>query len=120
MKAADRSATDFLRDILEAALKAERFVAGVNFEEFRSNDEKVYAVIRALEVIGEAAKNVPAQMRKQYSAIPWRIVAGMRDKLIHGYFGVDLERVWGTVHDDLPPLVETIRVMLAEEPAQEH
>lgn len=119
MKAADRSATDFLKDILDAALKAERFVSGVSFEEFRCNDEKVYAVIRALEVIGEAAKNVPAQIRKQYAAVPWRIVAGMRDKLIHGYFGVDLERVWGTVHDDLPPLVETILIMLSEEPDQE-
>lgn len=76
----------------------------------------MYAVIRALEVIGEAAKNVPAQLRKRYPSVPWRVVTGMRDKLIHGYFGVDLERVWETVRDDLPPLVETIEMMLAEDP----
>ena len=65
-------------------------------------------------MIGEAAKNVPLQLRKRYSSIPWRVVTGMRDKFIHGYFGVDLERVWETVRNDLPPLVEVIEIMLAE------
>lgn len=115
MKSAERSSAHYLNDMLDAARKAARFVAGLSFEEFRDNDEKVYAVIRALEVIGEAAKNVPLQMRKRNPSIPWRVVAGMRDKLIHGYFGVDLERVWETVRDDLPPLVEAIKAMLAEE-----
>lgn len=95
MKVSERSPADFLADIKDAAQNAVSFVAGVSYEEFRDNTEKVYAVIRALEVIGEAAKNVPVQLRKRYPSIPWRVVTGMRDKLIHGYFGVDLERVMG-------------------------
>ena len=114
MKASERFSVDFLRDIKDAAQHAVRFVAGVSYQDFRDNTEKVYAVIRALEVIGEAAKNVPVQLRKRYPSIPSRVVAGMRDKLIHGYFGVDLERVWETVRDDLPPLVEVIENMLDE------
>ena len=76
MKASERSSADFLRDIKDAAQNAVRFVAGVSYEDFRDNTEKVYAVIRILEVIGEAAKNVPVQLRKRYPSVPWRIVTG--------------------------------------------
>jgi len=118
MKASERSSLDYLNDMLDAAQKAIRFVAGVSYEEFRGNDEKTYAVIRALEILGEAVKNVPAHLRRRHPAVPWRVVAGMRDKLIHGYFGVSLERVWETVRDDLPQLVEMIEDMLVEERAR--
>jgi len=114
MKTHERSIIDYLNDIHDASEKAARFVNGLTFEQFQSNDEKVYAVIRALEVIGEAAKSIPTPMRLRYSDVPWKDIAGMRDKLIHGYFGVNLKRVWGTVMIDLPPLTVVVARMLAE------
>ena len=114
MTESKRVYSDYLNDILDAAQKAERFVSGVTFEEFQLNDEKVYAVIRALEVIGEAAKRIPSSIRQCYSALPWSDIVGMRDKLIHAYFGVDLHRVWGTIKQDLPTLIQTVRRMLED------
>lgn len=114
MNIRERSSIDYLNDIHDACEKAARFVNGLTFEQFRDNDEKVYAVIRALEVAGEATKMIPADMKRRYPGVPWKDIAGMRDKLIHGYFGVNLKRVWDTVMIDLPPLRELVTRMLAE------
>lgn len=109
-----REYVDYLQDILDAARKARRFVEGIDFDTFAANDEKVFAVIRALEIIGEAAKKVPKSVQKRSPEVPWRDVAGMRDKLIHGYFGVNLRRVWETVLGDLPPLQAGVERILAD------
>lgn len=81
----NREYTDYLQDILEAATKARQFVKDVDFEAFRANEEKVFAVIRALEIIGEAAKNIPKSIRGRYTEIPWEDIVGMRNKVIHKF-----------------------------------
>jgi len=106
--------TGYLRDIVEYADKATRFVHGLDFETFRMDEQKTLAVVRALEVIGEAARHIPKTLRDKYPDIPWKRVVGMRDKVIHDYFGVDLEVVWKTLQDDLPPLVGRVKQMLAD------
>lgn len=110
----ERVYVDYLRDMLDAARKARRFVRGTGFEAFAANDEKVFAVILALEIIGEAAKKIPTSVQKRYPEIPWQDVAGMRDKLIHEYFGVNLKRVWETVRADLPTLQAVVKRMLSD------
>lgn len=109
-----RAYADYLRDILEMSAKAQHFVTGVDFATFQANEEKLFAVIRTLEVIGEAVKFIPSSERESYPQIPWQAVAGMRDKLIHGYFVVTARRVWETVQQDLPPLQKAVAQMLAE------
>ncbi len=111
---APREYTDYLDDILDNARRAQHFVAGVDYEAFARNDEKAYAVFHALVLIGEAARQIPEAARARYKQVPWREVTGIRDKLIHGYAGINLERVWDTVHDDLPPLIATVEQMLAD------
>lgn len=106
--------TDYLRDIAENAAKAEAFTARVDFDEFLANEMRAYATIRALEIIGEAVKQVPAELRDKYPEIPWRAIAKMRDKLIHHYFGVNLGVVWKTVTEDIPPLKQVVEQILQE------
>jgi len=89
-----RDYLDFLQDILAMMDKIESFTAGKTLEEFLEDDMTHFAVIRAMEVMGEAAKNVPSEMKERYQEVPWRKMAGLRDKVIHGYFGVDLFIIW--------------------------
>ncbi|PKL65810.1 MAG: DUF86 domain-containing protein [Methanomicrobiales archaeon HGW-Methanomicrobiales-3] len=104
-----RSAEEYLSDIRDAIHSAREFSKGVTFEEFQNNREKQFAIIHALEIIGEAAKQVPVSVRDEYPDIPWRDIAGMRDRLIHGYFSVNLERLWNTVLEDLPRLEAALK-----------
>lgn len=109
-----RDYADSLNDILVETRAARHMVAGLTFEEFAQDSVRTRAVIRSLEVIGEATKQIPLAVRKQNSQIPWREIAGMRDKLIHEYFGVSLRRVWQTVREDLPPLETAVEKMISE------
>jgi len=95
---------DYVDDVVEAMDDAERFVEGMEYRDFVKDKKTAYAVTRAVEVIGEAVKNIPDSVKKRYPRIPWKKMAGMRDKLIHEYFGVDLRRVWNTVKKDIPEL----------------
>jgi len=99
-----REFIDYLRDILDAAEKIEKFTQGMVLEQFKKDDKTAFAVVRALEIIGEAAKNVPEPVKDRYPSLPWKEMAGIRDKLVHEYFGADLNVVWNTVKQDIPPL----------------
>jgi len=101
----------YIRDIVDAMTKSQSFIDGMDYSAFEQDDKTVYAVIRALEVIGEASKGIPEAIRQQYPELSWRAMAGMRDKLIHAYDHVNLELVWETVSQQIPlilPLVEKI------------
>ncbi len=85
---------------------------GVNYEAFFKNEEKQDAVIRKIEIAGEATKKLSSDLRSRFNHIPWRAIAGMRDKLIHDYFDVDLETVWQTAIEDIPLLVKEIEKII--------
>jgi uncharacterized protein with HEPN domain len=101
---------DYIEDILDAMNKAEILLKEATFDQFASDFRIHYAVVRALEIVAEAAKRLPASLRDQYPKIPWRGMAGMRDRMIHGYDVVDLEIVWNTVKEVIPD----IRPMLVQ------
>ena len=102
----------YLRHILDAVSDIKRFMEGLTKEEFLEKKEKQYAVLRALEIIGEATKNLSKEMKTKSSEIQWKDIAGMRDKLIHEYFGVNLDLVWKTVSKNLPELEKQVSQML--------
>lgn len=104
----------YLKDILDAISDIEVFIANINEAEFHKNKEKKYAVVRALEIIGEAAKNLSRELRAKHKQIPWKEIAGMRDKLIHGYFGIKWELVWETVKNKIPELKNQLLKILSE------
>lgn len=92
----------YLKDILEAMESIESFVSGMDFEAFKADDKTSSAVMRKLEVIGEATKQIPNDVREQYPEVPWKAMAGMRDRLIHFYFGVSNRLVWRAVQKEIP------------------
>jgi uncharacterized protein with HEPN domain len=104
----------YVSDILENMDNATRFVAVLTFEQMKSDRKTAYALIRCFEIIGEAAKNVPQDTRDTYPAIPWRTMTGMRDKMIHAYFGIDYETVWKAVIENIPLIRPLIKSLLDE------
>jgi uncharacterized protein with HEPN domain len=104
----------YIDDILEAVEKIEKYVMGLTFNQFAQNSMIIDAVIRNFEIIGEATKNIPEEVRKKYPDIPWKEMAGMRDKLAHEYFGVVLEVVWETMKKRLPDLKTLIQKVSKE------
>lgn len=111
---AKRIYVDYLEDIVDAAEKIGQFIEGLTYEQFAKDAKTAYAVIRALEMIGEAGKQIPSTVREKYPDVAWRALTGIRDKLIHNYFGVNLEVVWKAAVEDVPNLALQVRQILKE------
>ena len=111
----NRDDHDLLGDIQEAIRRARRYTEGQNYEQFLADSKTQDAVIRALEILGEATKKLSLSLRETHPEIPWKSMAGVRDKLIHDYFGVNVDIVWQIVRDQLPELLEKIGACLESE-----
>lgn len=109
-----RTWRDYIADILAAIQEVEEFTRAMEYEQFEVDRKTVNAVVRSLEVMGEAAKRIPEEVRQRYPGVPWKRMAGMGDKLIHEYSGVDLEIVWGAVKTELPPVKPFVEQALRE------
>ena len=97
-----KNAKLYLKDIIDSINKIEEFVEGMTFEEFQNDDKTSSAVLRKFEIMGEAAKLIPKDIKIKHSNIPWKEMAGMRDKLIHSYSKVDFKLVWTTIKERIP------------------
>ena len=97
-----RNHIHYLEDMLEAMRRIQNYTDGLTFEEFTSSTLKMDAVIRNLEIIGEASKNVPDSLKNKYSEIPWRSMYGLRNYMVHEYFGIDYENIWKIIKEELP------------------
>lgn len=97
---------------MEAMNKIESYIAGVEFDSFIQDKMRVDAVLRNIEIIGEAAKNIPNHIRKKHPGIPWRRIVGLRNIVIHEYFGVDLENIWKIITENIPEVKPAFIKML--------
>jgi uncharacterized protein with HEPN domain len=101
-------------DMLECITKIRRFTKGYTFNDFQADEKTIDSVLRNLEILGEAARQVPAEIREQYPELPWAEMLTMRNIVIHEYHGVNLSIIWQTVKEDLPPLVARLKRILQE------
>jgi len=110
-----RSSLEYLRHILDETMYLTDHAQGLSKDKFMQDDTLQRAFVRSLEVIGEATKNISAELRQKYSHIDWRAIAGMRDRLIHHYFGVDYDIVWDAVTSRIPSLQREIQQIIQSE-----
>lgn len=108
----DRSYTDYLTDIKNSIRYIQEFSRDLSFDDFQEDIKTQYAIIRCFEVIGEASKRIPEDYRSKYQSVPWKIMAGMRDRLIHGYDVVDVTILWRTIKIDIPELEKNMSLIL--------
>ncbi|MBI5452212.1 DUF86 domain-containing protein [Candidatus Gottesmanbacteria bacterium] len=106
---AGRQVKLYLDDIKEAIRKIESYTRGMIFDEFKNDARTIDAVVRNIEIIGEAAKHIPAKVRLKHMDVPWKEIIGTRSKVIHEYFGVDEAILWRTITEDLPQLKKQVR-----------
>ena len=104
----------FIQDIKECIEQIDEFVGNMTLEEFKADEKTSSAVVRKIEIIGEATKNVPKEIRQKYKELPWSDMARMRDKIIHSYFVVDYEVVWKTIKERLPEIKPKIDAILED------
>ena len=110
-----RDYREYIKDILQECEFVRKYTQGIEYEDFLESDLLRHAVVRALEVIGEAVKNLPNELLEKYPQIEWKRVKGMRDRLAHAYFGVDYELLWRVIKEELPSLCNVVKDMLDEE-----
>ncbi|MDA3885041.1 MAG: DUF86 domain-containing protein [Candidatus Delongbacteria bacterium] len=98
-----------LKHMIEACEEAELFLGTMTFEELNADRKTLQAITRDIEIIGEAASKISVELKEKHSSIPWGSIIGMRNWLIHGYFNIDSEHIWGTVKNDIPELVSKLK-----------
>lgn len=103
----------FVKDIIDAMFSIEKFVEGMTLEELKDDEKTLSAVIRKFEIIGEAAKYMPNKVKEKYNDIKWKSMVGMRDRLIHAYFGIDYNLVWAAIKIEIPKLKPKLKKMLS-------
>lgn len=108
----ERILLDYLNDILESISDIKEFTAGMTQESFSKDKKTIKAVVRSLEVIGEAAGKIPQQIRNRYPEVSWQEIIGMRNRLIHEYFGIDIDIIWQTIEEDMEPLEVIVQSMV--------
>lgn len=109
-----REIKDYVADIVNEIKKLNKFIKGFDYKSFEKDEKTVYACVRSIEIIGEAVKHIPKNIREAFPDLPWKEMAGMRDVLIRDYFGIDTKVLWKTIKEDIPQLEDNFNRMLKD------